>query len=148
MAEVHDGYGYRSRRYWDNDEEEEEEEDYELIEAYDSEQSIDEWTDREDRRVNFGKIPLAEDELLPAGALDGVKPDNVRVSEATDAASLEMTHHTERVGSPHTLVLTKTRWRHQARLEEYRADLAAMVQGRRSLDAGIASLAGELRREQ
>ena len=40
---------------------------------------------------------------------------------------LDMTHVTERKGSPHTLVCTKTRRGYERRLNQYRSDLAAMA---------------------
>ena len=52
-----------------------------------------------------------------------------------DRAEMEMTHETERKGSPHTLVLTKTRWGHEARLKEYQADLRRI--------AALAKMAGK-----
>jgi len=98
LAEVYrgSGYGYRSSRYWDDDEDEDEEpDDYELVEAHDRTCTIGEWVGRDDARMNYGPIPLADDELLPAGALDDEKPDTIRVSEATgnEGGSYERFYH-------------------------------------------------------
>lgn len=65
--------------------------DFEVIEVCDGSQYIAEWRDAEDRPVAFGKLPLEDGELLPAGALDGEKPDKQRLTEATgnEGASFE-----------------------------------------------------------
>ena len=49
----------------------------------------------DDQQVRFGAIPLEEGELLSAGALDGEKSDQQRVSEATgnEGASYERSYH-------------------------------------------------------
>lgn len=39
--------------------------------------------------------------------------------------NLDISHVTERKGSPHTLVCTKTRWNYERRCEQYRGDIAA-----------------------
>lgn len=39
---------------------------------------------------------------------------------------MDMTHITERTGSPQTLVCTKTRRKHELRVEQYQADIASM----------------------
>ncbi len=46
-------------------------------------QYVDEWRDTEDRRVEFGRIPLTPGELVPAGALDKEPPDHKRLTEAS-----------------------------------------------------------------
>ena len=47
------------------------------------------------RSVDFGKIPVGNGELLPAGKLDGEKPDTQRLMEATgnEGASFERSYH-------------------------------------------------------
>ncbi len=44
-----------------------------------------------------------------------------------DGRKLDMTHVTERKGSPQTLVCVKTRWSYERRCEAYRQDVAALV---------------------
>ncbi len=60
-----------------------------------SEWRIGEWHDTEDHPVAFGDVPLGEGEVLPAGALDGEKPDTQRLTEATgnEGASFERAYH-------------------------------------------------------
>lgn len=80
----------------DSDEgEQADDDDFEIIEAYENHEFIDNWVDTQDRPVDFGKLPLAKGELLPAGALDGEKPDTQRVSEATgnEGGSYERAYH-------------------------------------------------------
>ena len=81
------------RRY--EEEEESDDQDFEIIDVADAEAYIDSWTGAEGRTVDFGRIPLAEGELLPAGALDDEVPDEQRVSEATgnEGASFERAYH-------------------------------------------------------
>ena len=69
--------------------------DFEIIEAYDSFKSIDNWVDTRDRPVEYGQIPLGKGELLPAGSLDNEKPDMQRVREATgnEGGSYERAYH-------------------------------------------------------
>jgi hypothetical protein len=94
------GYGYRRRSRWRSYDDEEVEEDassddFEVIEVSDGQQYIDQWVDAQDRRVDFGKLPLGEGELLPHGALDDEKPDKQRLTEATgnEGASFERSYH-------------------------------------------------------
>lgn len=88
--EYDEGYRYGRRRYWDryDDDDEEVDEDassdsFEVIEVCDSSRFIDEWMDASDQPVAFGKLPLEECEVLPAGALDGEEPDEKRLTEYT-----------------------------------------------------------------
>src|SRR5207237_4332071 len=60
-----EGYGRRSswRSYDDEDEEEDvSSDDFEVVEVSDSWRYLDHWVDAQDRRVDFGQIPLGEDE--------------------------------------------------------------------------------------
>ncbi|HEY6341199.1 MAG TPA: 2OG-Fe(II) oxygenase [Bryobacteraceae bacterium] len=95
---------YRSRRnrYWhDEDEEAEDEENgdedtsFTVDSVDDSWQYVDEWRDRGDRAVKFGRIPLAAGELLPVGALDREPPDEKRLTEASgnEGATYERSYH-------------------------------------------------------
>lgn len=43
---------------------------FEVIEVSDGEQFVTEWRAPDNRRMDFGKIPLEEGELRPDGALD------------------------------------------------------------------------------
>ena len=92
------GYGGYSRWQGYDDEDVEEDvagDDFEVIEVSESRQCIGEWVDTQDRRVDFGQIPLGEGELLPRGALDDEEPDEQRLTEATgnEGASFERSYH-------------------------------------------------------
>lgn len=101
----HDPYPSRGRRrYYDDDADEEGDEDanqdasdddFEVVEVSDSWRYVDQWIDPQDRAVAFGKLPLADGELLPHGALDEEKPDSQRLTEATgnEGASFERSYH-------------------------------------------------------
>lgn len=102
-AEITDyDYYYRSRRarYWSYSDPEDEIESgggtpsFDAITVDDGWQYLDEWSDREDRRVEFGRIPLTGGELLPAHALDKEPPDERRLTEATgnEGASYERSY--------------------------------------------------------
>ena len=93
-------FGYGGYFHWQNyyGEEVEEEvasDDFEVIEVSDSWRYIGEWVDTQDRRIDFGKIPLDEGELLPRGALDDEEPDEQRLTEATgnEGASFERSYY-------------------------------------------------------
>ena len=89
-------YSSRSRRgYYRYDEMEVSSEDYEVIDVDGSEKYIDSWLDIQNRRMNFGKIPIETGELLPANALDDEEPDEQRLLEATGNAgvSFERAYH-------------------------------------------------------
>ena len=77
------------------DEGPDEDTDFEVVEVTNSEWHIGEWHDLEDHPVAFGDVPLGEGEVLPAGALDGEKPDAQRLTEATgnEGASFERAYH-------------------------------------------------------
>ena len=55
---------------------------------------VDHWVDAQNRSVDFGKLPLNENEMLPAGALDDAAPDEQRLTEATgnEGASFERSY--------------------------------------------------------
>jgi hypothetical protein len=53
---------------------------FEAVTVDDGWQYLDEWSDRDDRPVEFGRVPLAGGELLPANALDGEPPDERRLT--------------------------------------------------------------------
>jgi hypothetical protein len=107
-AEPHfDMYGYDGRRFgWQDDGASDEEEvldeeqeaatrdDFDVIEVSDAWHYVDHWVDPQNRSVDFGKLPLKEDELLPAGALDDAAPDAQRLTEATgnEGASFERSY--------------------------------------------------------
>jgi hypothetical protein len=88
-AEPDDDYFYSSRRnrygYDEDGDDEEADEDasFGAVTVDDAWQYVDEWRDTEDRVTEFGPIPLADGELLPAGALDGEHPDEKRLIEAS-----------------------------------------------------------------
>jgi hypothetical protein len=85
------------RRYRDDDDEEEDadSDDFEVIEVCDWRHYMSQWRDLQDRPVEFGEIPIEPGELLPAGALDGEKPDEQRLMEASgnEGASFERSYH-------------------------------------------------------
>lgn len=56
---------------------------YEVVEVSDGDRYIDHWIDTDGRIPEFGRLPLADGELLPAGALDDQPPDEDRLLEAT-----------------------------------------------------------------
>jgi hypothetical protein len=107
-AEPHfDMYGYRGwHSGWQHDGGSDEEEDlaeeeeaavhddFDVIEVSDAWHYVDDWVDAENRSVGFGKLPLKENELLPAGALDDAVPDEQRLTEATgnEGASFERSY--------------------------------------------------------
>lgn len=98
-------YGSRRNRYEDDEDDEdgEEEEDevddegesFTVVTVDDTWRYIDEWRDTGDLAVKFGPIPLAEGELLPAGALDGEPADRQKLTEASgnEGASYERSYH-------------------------------------------------------
>ena len=88
-AEPDDDYFYRSRQnrceYDEDGDDDEADEDagFDAATVDDAWQYVDEWRDTEDRVAEFGRIPIASGELLPAGALDGEPPDEKRLTEAS-----------------------------------------------------------------
>ena len=85
-AEAH--YTPRSRRRYRDDFDDDGEIDaaatsYKVIEVSDAEHYIDHWIGADGHAPSFGPLPLADGELLPAGALDDEPPDEERLLEAT-----------------------------------------------------------------
>lgn len=68
--------------------------DFDVIEVSDAWHYVDHWVDAQNRSVDFGKLPLNENEILPAGALDDAAPDEQRLTEATgnEGASFERSY--------------------------------------------------------
>lgn len=93
-ADYNGAYYGRSHRYWAYDDEEEDEDEYEVGEICDVDRYIDQWRDIRDHPVEFGKIPLNDEEILPVGALDDEEADETHFSEATGnaGASFERTY--------------------------------------------------------
>ena len=56
---------------------------YEVVEVSDTARYIDHWIAADGQGRAFGRLPLADGELLPAGALDDEPPDEDRLLEAT-----------------------------------------------------------------
>lgn len=84
-AEVHYAPS-RGRRYRDDFEGDEIDAaavDYEVVEVADAARYVDHWMAPNGRARTFGRLPLADGELLPAGALDDEPPDEDRLLEAT-----------------------------------------------------------------
>lgn len=92
----HDNYRPCGRGWYRNDDEEESSSDaFEVIEVCDWRHYVAQWRDQRDAPVAFGEIPLEPGELLPEGALDGEKPDEQRLMEASgnEGASFERSYH-------------------------------------------------------
>ena len=94
------GYRYGRSRYWGSYEDEEEEEDassdsFEVIDICDSSRFIDDWRNTEDQPMDFGKLPLEDGEVLPAGVLDDEEPDEQRLNTYTgnEGATFERSYH-------------------------------------------------------
>lgn len=100
-AEPDDDYFHKSRRNryrsYQNEADEDEDDDasFTVVEVDDTWKYLDEWRDAEDRVVEYGRIPLAGGELLPAGALDEEPPDEKRLTEASgnEGATYERSYH-------------------------------------------------------
>jgi hypothetical protein len=102
--DIYEHGGWRSG--WDDDDASDEEEelddeneaavteDFDVIEVSGACHYVDQWVDAQNRSVDFGKLPLKGDELLPAGALDNAAPDAQRLTEATgnEGASFERSY--------------------------------------------------------
>ncbi len=76
----------RGRRYrydFDGDDIDAAAVDYEVVEVSDTDRYIDHWIAADGQGRAFGRLPLADGELLPAGALDDEPPDEDRLLEAT-----------------------------------------------------------------
>jgi hypothetical protein len=91
-------YGRRRRWGYYDDEETQEDVDsgsFEVVEISDARYYVDQWRNLEDQSVAYGELPLAEGEVLPAGALDDEEPDEQRIMEATgnEGASFERSYH-------------------------------------------------------
>jgi hypothetical protein len=83
-AELDDDYFSSSRgNRYEYDEEADEDAGFDTATVDDAWRYVDEWRDTEDRVAEFGRIPIAGGELLPAGALDGEPPDEKRLTEAS-----------------------------------------------------------------
>jgi hypothetical protein len=90
-AEYTGYHGRRRGRWYSNDDDEENDDEFEIGEVCESGAHINEWCDSSDRPVEFGEIPLGENEVLPPEALADEKPDEIHFSEATgnEGASFE-----------------------------------------------------------
>ncbi|WP_423924778.1 2OG-Fe(II) oxygenase [Candidatus Palauibacter sp.] len=68
--------------------------DSQFEEVIDAWRWLDGWTGRDAGRPPFGRVPLNDHELLPAGALDDAEPDERRLKESTgnEGAKLELTY--------------------------------------------------------
>lgn len=67
---------------------------YEPLEIYDRSMWLENWVSASGDRPDFGKVPLADEELLPEDALGDALPDEQRVHEAmgNGGASLERSY--------------------------------------------------------
>ncbi len=88
---------YYGRRSWGRRRERTEHTDFEIMEGCDRylSRTIDGWIAPDDQPAKFGSLPLGDNELLPAGALDGEPPDQQRATEATgnEGATYERAYH-------------------------------------------------------
>ncbi len=89
---------FRRRSRWRDDDEpagREDPSEFAVGEVCDGSREIDQWRDSEDGPVDYGPLPLVDGELLPAGGLDGERPDEQRFTEATgnEGASFERAYH-------------------------------------------------------
>ena len=75
---VFDGYGRYGGNWAESDVA-----DMDIDDVFDDERWLDGWAGRDGGRPPFAEIPLEPGELLPAGALDGAKPDSQRLHEAS-----------------------------------------------------------------
>ena len=66
-------------------------ENYELVETIDRQVWVDTWVDPDGTRPAYGKLPVILKEILPIFGLDGAKPDEEKIFEATgnEGATLE-----------------------------------------------------------
>jgi hypothetical protein len=93
------GRARRWGRYNDGDDMVEDSEtgdaEFEVIDVCDGSRHIDHWIDTNDHVVEFGSLPIEDDEILPAGMLDGEASDQQRLTEATgnEGASFERSYH-------------------------------------------------------
>ena len=89
-----ENYGGYGGGYSDEDEEESDGGDFEIVEVCDWRHYVSEWRDSRDRAVQLGEIPVEPGEMLPDGALDGEKPDEQRLLEASgnEGASFERSY--------------------------------------------------------
>ena len=70
----------------------------------------------------------------------------LHMHRAIDGADLEMTHVTERKGSPFTLIITKTRRNYEAKLSQFKRDLRAAERLIEDVPVSTSKLAVELGR--
>jgi hypothetical protein len=68
---------------------------FDVIEVSNRSQYIDQWVNLQGERIEFGRLPIEEDEVLPSGALDDEEPDEQRLMEATgnEGVSFERSYH-------------------------------------------------------
>jgi len=87
-------HDYRGRYYDDEEDDNASGDDFEVIEVSDGRHYLSQWRDRSDQPVDFGEVPLAPGELLPAGALDDEEPDEQKLMEASgnEGASFERSY--------------------------------------------------------
>ncbi len=99
----YDDYDYGSRRRfsrWDDDDDEGEDEDDDMDsdggsghimgEVYDSSLYADHWSNRQGKKVSFGKIPLEETEIVPKNALTDADPSHEEFEGYTGNAGMTL----------------------------------------------------------
>lgn len=73
---------------------EEDAEEFEVVEVFDSSRSLSEWRRPDGRPTTLGEVPVEDDEVAPASALEGMTPDEEHFHEATgnEGASFDRTY--------------------------------------------------------
>jgi len=86
---------YNNRYRYNEDDEDTSDDDFKIIDICDWRHYVSQWRNLQDEPVDFGEIPLAPGELLPAGALDNEPPDEQRLmgSSGNEGASFERSYH-------------------------------------------------------
>jgi predicted 2-oxoglutarate/Fe(II)-dependent dioxygenase YbiX len=67
---------------------------FEVVEVFDSGRSLSDWRRPDDRPAGLGQLPVEDDEVAPASALEGMTPDEEHFHEATgnEGASFDRTY--------------------------------------------------------
>jgi hypothetical protein len=129
----YDNYGYgsrRRRRYWDDDEDEDDEDSdfdsssgHTMGEIFDYSLSANHWSNRQGKKVAFGRIPLEESEIVPKDALTETEPSREDFEGYTGNAGM-----------------TLERWYHRAAIVLWPRDHQFQVWCEAGTDAAIAGL--------
>lgn len=96
-AQYNGNYRHHYGRSWRDEPDENEDSDdseFEVIEVLDDGRSLSEWRRPDGETAALGKLPLLDDEVSPADALEDMEPDEQHFREATgnEGASFERTY--------------------------------------------------------